>query len=772
MYVGGTVNPTATNPGAGEIWVTNNGGSTGWTDISGGAGATGPHASVHALTVTSAGNLIAATDGGVFEYNSTTDLWSDLNGDLAISQTNGIAPNPTSVTSVVGGFQSNGTAIVGSFQANTTVAPSLTWAMVDDTNLPGSTDDGLMGGGQVFVAQQLPPNEGVTDLPIYATQLQLGGNAIVRRSLNGGTTWSTILTSVSPNIPIDMDNINPDRLVAGGGIAAFNGVPSPLQDPINGEDFDGLIETFDAANSSPTWINLDPPNALGNKITAIGLPEYQGPFVANVNFPDVTDQGANTYDPNTIYITNGTSVYVTKDNGTRWANITGGAAFVDVTSLVVDPSNRDTVYAIDTGAGKIYVYSDATVAAHAANPASPLWVEIAGAGAGGSPVLNSPPVPFWSLAVDPRNGNLYAGTDIGVFVLPNGTNAISNLISGNPVQQWQPFGIGMPKVQVKELILNQTTNTLLAGTYGRGVFEMFLSAQESAPYDAPSAVTTTPVVAAVTALSGTPEWTGPILLQGDPTTNTVVLGAEGNPEAQNPLSTVQLNILGIISDAPGQAAAPTLDKTGLGSIELSGPNTYAGLTDIQQGALIANNFSALGGIANGTTVEDGAALDLASSVDAEPLTLMGDGTGEFNGHFTGALESIAGDNIYFGTIYLAQSPGSADPDNVTIGVESGSTLTIVGSIENADPTKPTSLTKELPGTLIFDEPASSPNNYTTTYVYQGALQIDSSVALQPTSVTEVLDGRRSSFRAPPTPITPTSSMRTAIRCRTPTTTRR
>ena len=57
----------------------------------------------------------------------------------------------------------------------------------------------------------------------------------------------------------------------------------------------------------------------------------------------------------------------------------------------------------------------------------------------------------------------------------------------------------------------------------------------------------------------------------------------------------------------------------------SGANTYGGQTSVEEGALVVDNAHALGLNANGTTVVDGAVLELRSNLDAEPVTLNGHG---------------------------------------------------------------------------------------------------------------------------------------------------
>ena len=95
-----------------------------------------------------------------------------------------------------------------------------------------------------------------------------------------------------------------------------------------------------------------------------------------------------------------------------------------------------------------------------------------------------------------------------------------------------------------------------------------------------------------------------------------------------------------------------LIKVGTGRITLSGSNTYTGTTLISAGVLRAQNDTALGTTAGGTTVANNAALELndlddstAIAIGAEALSLTG--TGILN---SGALRNIAGDNSYAGAI--------------------------------------------------------------------------------------------------------------------------
>jgi len=71
---------------------------------------------------------------------------------------------------------------------------------------------------------------------------------------------------------------------------------------------------------------------------------------------------------------------------------------------------------------------------------------------------NLPNVPVNALAAD-NAGNVYAGTDIGVYVLPAGTT------------QWVAFYNGLPRVPITDLIVNETHGFMKASTFGCGIWK-------------------------------------------------------------------------------------------------------------------------------------------------------------------------------------------------------------------------------------------------------------------------------------------------------------
>jgi photosystem II stability/assembly factor-like uncharacterized protein len=161
---------------------------------------------------------------------------------------------------------------------------------------------------------------------------------------------------------------------------------------------------------------------------------------------------------NRIYAAGGTSafdvagqLYLTSDGGTTWDTISDQpgfpAVFPRITDIGVKPNNSAFVYATFAG------YTDGVKVMYSSS-AGQDWYNIS---------YDLPNVPVWSIEVDDNN-NVYVGTDIGVFYKPAG------------VMAWEPFYNGLPNVPVSDLAINQTSDQLLASTFGRGIWKSSLRA--------------------------------------------------------------------------------------------------------------------------------------------------------------------------------------------------------------------------------------------------------------------------------------------------------
>ncbi len=611
---------------------------TDWIDVDPGVDGRGPHVDYHSARFDRNGRLVVGNDGGIWRMENTTPpavgqaIWTNLNGNfLQITQFVGIDSHPTNPFFAIGGSQDNGTKLFND---------SYTWASVD------------LGDGGIALINNKNPNV------MFHVQ-----NGVLRRSLAGGVvgSWTTIRTT-SPQVglyfPFVLDRVNPSRLVYPDIDQFGNGI---------------LFESLNSDAPNPNWSLLNANTPFG-RVNGIGLADRQGIWAADPDFPLAINNGADSYDPSTIYVLSSTGVFLTKNGGLSWVNRSSGLAgglgnFVDI---AVDPRNRDVVYVVRAGFGGNHVFKTTN--------AGRTWVNISG---------NLPDLPTYKVVVDPRNGDVYIGNDNGVYHLPGGSGST-----------WTRFGVGMPNVQVRNMALNTQTNTIIAGTYGRGMFQLFLDDRRDNS-------------GGVRAISGSSVWTGEVVMTG-PTTFRAEVGA-------------QVNFVGVISDVDDNLN--TVTKTGAGRVVFSGANTYKGLTDIVEGALVVRNPSALGSSdpVNGRTiVRTGAALELQSDLALEFVELNGNG-GVFNDHFTGALRNVSNNNTFTGTLFLNT--------NSTIGVDSGSQLTIgtkvgspslpgVGTITDGVGVR--GFTKELTGKLILN----SANTYDGfTDIAAGELQIQHSLAL-------------------------------------------
>lgn len=108
--------------------------------------------------------------------------------------------------------------------------------------------------------------------------------------------------------------------------------------------------------------------------------------------------------------------------------------------------------------------------------------------------------------------------------------------------------------------------------------------------------------------------------------------------------------------------------SGTGRLTLSGTNDYGGSTTVSSGVLSVQSATALGATAIGTTVSDGAALEIAGGIvtAAEPLSLSG--TGVATG---GALRNVSGTNTFAGPITLAAASRiNSDAGQLTLSAAS------------------------------------------------------------------------------------------------------
>ncbi len=331
----------------------------------------GPHRDHHALVFDAAGKLLNGNDGGIwrlFDPNQDNDNehdphmlhWTNLNGDLQITQFIGIALHPINPNIAYGGTQDTGTQ---RFQG------SPQWRRL----LRGD------GGADAFVS----PNR------IYQITQILSGDPIFRRSDDGGDTWTPLESGINMTDPKNFypplapDPSNSNRLLLGT---------------------DRVYETVTGGEPNPAF--GDPP---------VGWRAISTPMMNGWDVSDRIDSLAVAeLDGNTIYaVTGGATaaatghIFVTIDGGANWRRRDIPGVTDHFRAILIDPANPLTAYVVRDRFGGGHVFQTTN--------GGESWTDISG----NDPDPNNrlPDLPTYAIALDRRftPNILYVGNDGGVY---------------------------------------------------------------------------------------------------------------------------------------------------------------------------------------------------------------------------------------------------------------------------------------------------------------------------------------------------------------------
>jgi photosystem II stability/assembly factor-like uncharacterized protein len=212
-------------------------------------------------------------------------------------------------------------------------------------------------------------------------------------------------------------------------------------DPQNTQTlFTGYQQVFRTDDRGDNWYSISP------DLTTIDP-------TANLVFGSITSIDVSPLNSDIIYAgTDDGKVWNTLNGGGNWTNITGTLPVRWVTRVTCDPFLSNRAFVTLSG----YRYHDNMVHIYMTTNNGTTWQDISG---------NLPDVPCNDIVTDPSADSLlYLATDIGVyFTRDMGAN-------------WNPLGPGMPVLVCTDLQLHNPTHTLVAATYGRGMYKMDLSA--------------------------------------------------------------------------------------------------------------------------------------------------------------------------------------------------------------------------------------------------------------------------------------------------------
>jgi photosystem II stability/assembly factor-like uncharacterized protein len=291
------------------------------------------------------------------------------------------------------------------------------WQPLSNVVGGGSQDNATNYTTSSLTWQPVYHNDGgwfVIDPTDPRTMYAEGQNGDVAKSGNGGASWSSVTSGLtgSPSWEgiLTMDPNDHLRLFYGT---------------------DRVLRTTDGCATA--WVAVS--QALGGQVSTITVAAS---------------------DSNRVYAgTTGGSVFRSDDGGNTspWADKSAGLAPRPVSSIWVDPGNRDNVV-VSLG-GTISTGSPGGAGAQSvfrSTNGGTAWTDISG---------DLPSVCANAVVGDPSSSTtFYVATDGGVYRTTNtGTN-------------WAPFDNGIPNVPVTDLDVDWTRKMLYAGTFGRGAYRL------------------------------------------------------------------------------------------------------------------------------------------------------------------------------------------------------------------------------------------------------------------------------------------------------------
>jgi photosystem II stability/assembly factor-like uncharacterized protein len=336
--------------------------------------------------------LFAPSNSNVVYFANDGGIWhSNDKGATVRKVSNGLV-----ITQFynLGFWQPLSNVVGGGSQDNATnyTTSSLTWQPVYHND------------GGWFVIDQTDPRT------MYAE----GQNGDLAKSVNGGATWSSVTSGITGTPSwegiLTMDPNNHLRLFYGT---------------------DRVLRTTDGCATG--WVAVS--QTLGGQVSTITVAAS---------------------DSNRVYAgTTGGKVFRSDDGGNTspWADKSTGLAARPVSSIWVDPGNRDHVV-VSLG-GTISTGSPGGAGAQSvfrSTNGGNSWTSISG---------DLPSICANAVVGDPSNSTtFYVATDGGVYRTTNtGTN-------------WAPFDNGIPNVPVTDLDVDRDRKILYAGTFGRGAYRL------------------------------------------------------------------------------------------------------------------------------------------------------------------------------------------------------------------------------------------------------------------------------------------------------------
>jgi photosystem II stability/assembly factor-like uncharacterized protein len=370
------------------------------------------HPDQHAIVCLSASTWIVGNDGGAWSTADGGTSWTNMNATLGAIQFYSVSADPATAGRLIGGSQDNGTAMA--------TAGSLTWP-----NKFGG-DGGHTAINPANPQQVFTENFGVS----------------LMQSGDGGTTWLSVVNATA--IPSSTDH------------GEFY-IPYTL-DPTNSAQVYLLTQRVWRGPAAPTA-----PGAGWTPISGdLTHPEIDSDI--DPSGDDLTAIAVAPSDGNVVYVGafDGSLSRTINANSApagalpTWTEMpaSGNSFAGPVATIAVSPKDAQTLYwgLAFLGGGSAHLFKS--------SDGGQTKTDISG---------NLPAVPVNALLIDPlQPNNIYAATDVGVFVASDG--GVAN-------EQWIRLGDNLPAAAVLSLSVTSAGGTplLVAGTHGRGAWSIPLA---------------------------------------------------------------------------------------------------------------------------------------------------------------------------------------------------------------------------------------------------------------------------------------------------------
>ena len=184
--------------------------------------------------------------------------------------------------------------------------------------------------------------------------------------------------------------------------------------------------------------------AGGNEVYK--LDASSGLTIASVNSGLVGTVGTISTHGNNIMAATNSAIKFSSNQGTSWSTISMTAISGDITSVDFDATNSDIMYVTVSG------YSSGQKVFKTTDGGSN-WINISG---------NLPNIVVNEIMLKQGQTDefLFVATELGVYYTANGGSS------------WTKLGSGLPNVDVRDIEIHYTADKLIAGTFGRGAWEI------------------------------------------------------------------------------------------------------------------------------------------------------------------------------------------------------------------------------------------------------------------------------------------------------------